>query len=128
MIGSDGNAVSPYGKLGSGKPHPRYYGTFPRVLGKYCREEKCLDFPTAVKKMTSMPAEKLRLKERGVLKKGFFADITLFNPETVIDKATFVDPHQTAVGIEYVFVNGQMTVEKSKHTDIRAGKILRHQI
>ena len=127
MIGSDGNAVSPTGKLASGKPHPRYYGTFARVLGKYCREEKCFDLPTAVKKMTSMPAEKLELKERGKIIKGYIADITVFNPETVIDKATFTDPHQTAQGIEYVFVNGKMTVEKGKHTGIRAGKVLRHQ-
>ena len=126
MIGSDGTAVAPQGKLGSGKPHPRYYGTFPRVLGKYCREEKCLDLPAAVKKMTSMPAEKLGLKERGIIKKGYFADITIFDPNTIIDKATFTNPHQTAEGIAYVFVNGQMTVERARHTQIRAGKVLRH--
>ena len=128
MIGSDGNAVSPYGKLGKGKPHPRYYGTFARVLGKYCREEKCLELPTAIKKMTSMPAEKLGLKERGVLRKGNYADITIFNPNTILDRATFTNPHQTATGIEYVIVNGQLTVDKGKHTDKRSGKVLRHQV
>lgn len=128
MIGSDGNAISPQGKLGTGKPHPRYYGTFARVLGKYCREDHCIDLSTAIKKMTAMPAEKLGLKGRGVLKAGYFADITIFNPKTVIDRATFVNPHQTATGIEYVFVNGQLAVNKGKHTEKRSGRVLRHQV
>jgi N-acyl-D-amino-acid deacylase len=127
MIGSDGSAVAPDGKLGTGKPHPRYYGTFPRVLGKYFRQERCFDLPTAIKKMTYMPAEKLGLKGRGQIKKGYFADLTVFNPDTVIDKATFTDPHQPAQGIMYVFVNGKLTVEHGSHTDRYAGKILRHQ-
>lgn len=128
MIGSDGSAVSPQGKLSEGKPHPRYYGTFPRVLGKYCREEKIFDLATAIKKMTSMPADKLGLKNRGYLKKGYCADITIFNPETVIDNATFVNPHQFPSGIEYVIVNGKMTVKNGKHTGEVAGEILRHTI
>jgi len=126
MIGSDGNAVATYGKLSKGKPHPRYYGTFPRVLGKYYREEKLFDLSTAVKKMTSMPAQKLGLKGRGVIEKGSFADITIFNPETVTDIATFVNPHQLATGIEYVLVNGKVTVNKGKHTGQRSGIVLRH--
>lgn len=125
MIGSDGNAVAPYGKLGLGKPHPRFYGTFPRVLGKYAREDKIFDLATAVKKMTSMPAEKLKLKNRGQIKKGCYADITIFNPETVIDNATFIDPHQFPTGIEYVIVNGKITVDKGKHTGEMSGEILR---
>ncbi len=128
MIGSDGNAVSPIGKLSEGKPHPRYYGTFPRVLGKYCREEKLFDLAMAIKKMTSMPAEKLGLSQRGYLKTGYHADITVFNPETVIDTATFVNPHQLPIGIEYVIVNGKLTVNKGKHTKALAGEILRHSI
>ncbi|MCK4560991.1 MAG: D-aminoacylase [Calditrichia bacterium] len=127
MIGSDGNAVAPDGKLATGKPHPRFYGTFARVLGKYCREEKCFDLPTAVKKMTTMPAEKLGIKKRGSIVRDNFADITIFNPNTVIDKATFTDPHQTAQGIEYVLVNGKVIVEKGKHSGIRSGSVLRHQ-
>ncbi len=127
MIGSDGNAVAPDGKLATGKPHPRFYGTFARVLGKYCREEKCFDLPTAVKKMTTMPAEKLNLKKRGSIVRNNFADITIFDPNTVIDKATFTDPHQTAQGIEYVLVNGKVIVEKGKHSGIRSGSVLRHQ-
>jgi N-acyl-D-amino-acid deacylase len=125
MIGSDGNAISPLGKLGEGKPHPRFYGTFPRVLGKYAREEKIFDMATAVKKMTSMPAEKLSFKNRGFIKKGNIADITIFNPKTVIDNATFINPHQFPTGIEYVIVNGKITIDKGQHTGARAGVILR---
>ena len=128
MIGSDGSAVAPYGKLAEGKPHPRYYGTFPRVLGKYCREEKWLDLPTAIKKMTSMSAEKLGLSKRGVIAKDYYADLTIFDPATVIDKATFKEPHHPAQGIAYVLVNGKVTVKDGKHTGIHAGKILRHGI
>ncbi len=127
MIGSDGNAIAPYGKLGKGKPHPRFYGTFPRVVGKYAREDKIFDLATAIKKMTSMPAEKLKLKNRSKIKKGYFADITIFNPKTVIDNATFVDPHQFPSGIEYVIVNGKITVKNGEHTGARSGKILKHK-
>ena len=126
MVGSDGNAVAPTGKLGVGKPHPRFYGAFPRVLGKYAREDKIFDLATAVKKMTSMPADKLGLKQRGLIAKDYFADIVVFNPETVIDKATFADPHQFAAGIEHVLVNGKLTVRDGKHTKALAGSVLRH--
>jgi len=125
MIGSDGSAISPVGKLGEGRPHPRYYGTFPRVLGKYCREEKIFGWETAVKKMTSMPADKLGLKGRGRLAKNNFADIVVFNPETIIDKATFVDPHNFAVGIDHVIVNGVHTIKDGNYTNALAGKIMR---
>jgi len=127
IIGSDGSAVAPYGKLGEGKPHPRFYGTFPRVLGKYARNEKIFDLNTAIKKMTSMPAEKLGIKKRGIIQRGYFADITIFNPETVIDNATFTNPHQYPGGIEYVIVNGKLTIEQGNHTDAFAGRVLRHE-
>ena len=127
MIGSDGTAVAPHGKLAEGKPHPRYYGTFPRVLGKYAREEKLFELTTAVKKMTSMPAAKLGLHKRGQIAKDYFADIVLFNPETVIDNASFVDPHQFSSGIEYVIVNGKITIKSGKHTGTQAGTVLRHR-
>jgi len=127
MVGSDGSAVAPTGKLGTGKPHPRFYGTFPRVLGKYCREENCFDLATAVNKMTAMPSDKLGLKNRGKLIKGFYADITISNPDVVLDKATYVDPHQPPVGIEYVLVNGKLTVNQGKHTGEIAGEVLRFQ-
>ena len=125
VIGSDGSAVAPYGKLGNGVPHPRYYGSFPRVLGKYCREEKLFDWPIAIKKMTSQAARKLGLNRRGILKKGYFADITIFDPDTVIDRATFSEPHQYPAGIEYVIVNGKPVVVKGEHTGTLPGRILR---
>lgn len=125
MVGSDGNAVAPYGKLGEGKPHPRYYGTFPRVLGKYTREEKLFGLSTALSKMTSMPADKLGMNERGRIAENCHADIVVFNPDTVIDEATFKDPHQFPSGIEYVIVNGRVTVDRGEHTGAMAGKVLR---
>jgi len=126
-IGSDGSAVAPYGKLSEGKPHPRHYGTFPRVLGKYCREEQIFDLATAIHKMTAQPAQKLGLKQRGCLEVGYYADVVIFNPQTIIDRATFADPHQYPAGIEYVFVNGQLVIEHGQHTGRCPGEILRSQ-
>jgi N-acyl-D-amino-acid deacylase len=126
MIGSDGDAVAPTGKLSVGKPHPRYYGTFPRVLGKYAREEKIFDLATAVNKMTHMPAAKLGLQKRGLIEKDYYADIVLFNPDTVIDNASFTNPHQFPTGIDYVIVNGKITIQNGKHTGAEAGSVLRH--
>ncbi|MCF7809109.1 MAG: D-aminoacylase [Candidatus Marinimicrobia bacterium] len=125
MVGSDGSAVAPYGKLGTGKPHPRYYGTFPRVLGKYARDENVLSLSNAVKKMTSMPAQSMGFKDRGVLDVGKKADIVIFDAETVIDKATFADPHQYPIGIETVIVNGTVTIKNGEHTGALAGEVLR---
>jgi N-acyl-D-amino-acid deacylase len=125
MIGSDGSAVAPDGKLSEGNPHPRSYGTFPRVLGKYCREEKIFDLSTAVYKMTGMAAQKLGLQQRGVIREKYYADLTIFNPETVLDTATYTKPHQFAQGIEYVIVNGKIALSKGEQTKIRAGQILR---
>jgi len=125
MIGTDSSAASPYGVLGQGKPHPRGYGTFPRVLGKYVREKKILTLENAVRKMTSLPARKLGLKDRGLVKEGMHADITIFNPETILDRATYIEPHQYPEGIEYVLVNGEVTIERNAHTELLAGKVLR---
>jgi N-acyl-D-amino-acid deacylase len=125
MIGTDSSAVAPYGVLGKGKPHPRSYGTFPRMLGKYVREERVLTLENAIRKMTSLPAQKLGLKDRGLIRKGICADIMVFNPERVVDKATYVDPHQYPDGIKYVLVNGKVTVERGKHTGTLSGKALR---
>lgn len=125
MIGSDGNAVAPYGQLSTGKPHPRYYGTFPRVLGKYSRDENVMPLAEAVKKMTSMSAEKLGLRKRGTLKVGNYADIVVFNPKTVVDNATYTNPHQYPTGIDYVLVNGKITIAGGEHTSAQAGKVLR---
>ena len=128
MVGSDGTAAAPYGKLATGKPHPRYYGTFPRVLGKYARNEGVLSLSTAIKKMTSMPAQALGIKDRGSIEVGKQADLVVFDPATVLDKATFADPHQYPVGIESVIVNGVLTIKDGEHTGVRAGQILRKQV
>jgi len=125
MVGSDGSAISPEGILGIGKPHPRYYGTFPRVLGKYAREEKVITMEEAVRKMTSAPAQRLGLKDRGLLREGYKADVVVFNPETVKDEATFADPHRFPTGIPYVVCNGAFTVDKGKHTGALPGRTLR---
>jgi N-acyl-D-aspartate/D-glutamate deacylase len=123
-VGSDGTAVKPEGVLGQGKPHPRWYGTFPRILGKYVRDEKVLKLEDAVRKMTSLGAQQLGIRDRGLLREGKFADIVVFDPDRVADRATFAQPHQYPVGIEYVIVNGGVVIEKGKHTGARPGKIV----
>ena len=123
-IGSDGSAVSPDGPTGRTHPHPRYYGTFPRVLGRYVRESKVITLPEAVKKMTSMNADKLGIADRGRLKEGLAADVTVFDQDRVLDRATFEQPHQFPVGIKYVLVNGVVTVDNEQHTGALAGRVL----
>lgn len=124
-IGTDGNAVAPYGVLGRGKPHPRYYGTFPRVLGRYVRDERLVPLADMIKKMTSLPALKFGLTGRGVLQPGHFADIVVFDPDKINDKATWTDPHRFPEGIELVLVNGVIVVERGSHTGRLPGVILR---
>ena len=124
-IGSDGNAVAPYGPLGRDKPHPRFYGTFPRVLGRYVREEKILTLPEAIKKMTSLAASKFGLTGRGSLAGGNFADVVVFDPGTVIDRATFENPHQYPAGIIHVIVNGQVVISDGEHTGKLPGRIIK---
>ena len=121
----DASGVSPEGVLGLSSTHPRAYGTFPRVLGRYVREDKVLLLEDAVRKMTSLPAQKLGLRDRGLLRPGMYADITVFDPEKVIDRATFDAPHQYSEGIVHVFVNGAPVVDQGKITDRRPGRILR---
>ena len=123
-IGSDGSAVSPDGPTGRSHPHPRYYGTFPRVLGRYVRELNVLTLPEAVKKMSSMNADKIGIKDRGRLREGMWADVTVFDPNTVIDRATFENPHQFPVGIKYVIVNGAVTIDNERHTGALAGRVI----
>jgi N-acyl-D-amino-acid deacylase len=108
-----------------GKPHPRAYGTFPRVLSRYVRDEKVLSLPEAIRKMTAKPASKFRLVDRGLLREGFWADVVVFNADTVRDMATFSDPHQYPEGIDYVIVNGDIAVEKGKMSGVKSGKVLR---
>src|SRR5204863_7154314 len=104
---------------------PRSFGTFPRVLGVYAREKKLLRLEEAVRKMTSLSAEKIGLVDRGVLNAGAFADVTLFDPARVIDKATYLEPFQYPEGIEVVIVNGQVTIDHGTHTGARGGRVLR---
>ena len=125
MIGSDGRSLSPVGILGQGKPHPRNYGTFPRVLAKYVREERIVELEEAIRKMTSFPAQKLGLRDRGMLREGFWADMVVFSPSEVMDTATFEEPAQFPKGIKYVLVNGELVVSEGRHTDATPGMLLR---
>jgi N-acyl-D-amino-acid deacylase len=108
-----------------GKPHPRAYGTFPRFLGKYVRDEGIMTMEEGIRKITSLPAGKVRLKDRGIIKEGFRADIVVFDPDKIKEKATFNEPHQYPEGIDYVIVNGEVVVEHGELTGVRPGKVLR---
>jgi N-acyl-D-amino-acid deacylase len=124
-VGSDGSAVAPYGPMAKGKPHPRFYGTFPRVLGKYVREEKLVPLEEMIRKMTAMPAAQLGFVRRGMLKVGWAADVCVFDPDRVIDKATFAEPAVYPEGIRQVVVNGEVVVDEDRHTGRLPGKVLR---
>jgi len=121
MVGTDGSGLSVEGPLSSGLPHPRSYGTCPRVLGRFVRAQGVLSLEAAVYKMTGMPAEKLRLKTRGILKKGNAADIVVFDPSRVIDRATYESPHHYPEGIIHVLVNGRFVIRDGVHTGARPG-------
>jgi N-acyl-D-amino-acid deacylase len=127
-VGTDGAAVAPYGLLGRGKPHPRLYGTFPRVLGKYIREEKIIPMPEMLKKMTSLPAQKFGFEKRGAILNEYYADIVIFDPDKVIDRATWTNPHQYPLGIEYVLVNGIIVIQRGEHSGSLPGKVLRKPV
>ncbi len=127
MVGSDGNSVAPVGTTGQGRPHPRFYGTFAKVLGHYSRDLGLLPLHDAVYKMTGASAKALGLRDRGVLKQGFRADITMFDPATIAERATYEDPHQFAAGIDTVLVNGTPTLQAGDHTGALAGQTLRRQ-
>lgn len=124
-VGTDYGEVSPTGPLGESKSHPRAYGSFARILGKYVREEHNLRLEDAIRKFTSLPAQQVKLENRGLLRPGYFADITIFDPAKVKDIATFEDPNRTSVGFEYVFVNGVLALEHDKVTGQMGGRPLR---
>jgi len=124
-IASDGSSLSVEGLLGAGHPHPRNYGTFPRVLGHYARDEKVLTLEDAVRRMTSLGAQRLGLKDRGLLREGYWADIVVFDPNRINDKATFATPKQYPEGINYVLVNGHVVIDRGNHTGERPGMALR---
>ncbi len=126
-VDNDSQGTSPNGLLGKEHPHPRAYGTFPRILRKYVREEKLLSLQEAIRKFSALPAQRMRLADRGVLKEGMWADVVVFDPERIHDVATFEKPNQLSVGMEYVLVNGVPVIERGKMTNALPGKVLRGQ-
>ena len=124
-INNDSSGTAPEGRLGTEHPHPRAYGTFPRILRKYVREDKVLTLEDAIRKMSALPAQRMRLTDRGVLKEGMWADVVIFDPATIRDLATFEKPNQLSQGMEYVLVNGISVIEEGKMTGKLPGKVLR---
>tara|TARA_B100000795_G_scaffold52639_1_gene34551 strand:+ start:108 stop:1781 length:1674 start_codon:yes stop_codon:yes gene_type:complete len=124
-FGSDAASQAPEGVFLNSSAHPRTYGNFSRLLGKYVRDEKIISIEEAIRKLTSLPASNLKIKKRGSLSKGFFADLAIFNPETIQDHATFTDPHQLSTGMIHVFVNGEQVLEDGEHTGAKPGRVVR---
>jgi dihydroorotase/N-acyl-D-amino-acid deacylase len=124
-VDNDSTGTSPEGILGQEHPHPRAYGTFPRILRKYVREEHKLTLEDAIRKFSALPAQRMRLTDRGVLKNGMWADVVIFDPEIIKDVATFENPNQLSQGMEYVLVNGVSVIDHGKMTGARPGKVLR---
>jgi len=124
-VDNDSQGAAPDGLLGQEHPHPRAYGTFPRILRKYVREEKKLKLEDAIRKFSALPAERMRLSDRGVLKAGMWADVVVFDPATITDRATFENPNQLSIGMEYVLVNGVPVIDSGKATNALPGKVLR---
>jgi dihydroorotase/N-acyl-D-amino-acid deacylase len=124
-IDNDSSGTSPEGILGEEHPHPRAYGTFPRILRKYVREEKKLTLEDAIRKFSALPAQRMRFTDRGVLKEGMWADVVIFDPATIRDVATFDNPNQLSQGMSYVLVNGVPVIEDGKMTGALPGKVVR---
>ncbi len=122
---SDAGSLAPQGVFLRANPHPRAYGNFARLLGKYVREEKVIPLAEAIRRLTSLPAQNLKLDGRGKLEKGYYADVVIFNPETIADHATFAKPHQYATGMAHVFVNGTQVLKDGKHTGAKPGRFVR---
>ena len=125
MIGSDGKAISPTGAWADDKPHPRFYGTYPRILGRYVRDEPVISLESAIYKMSGFPAARIGLRDRGRIEEGLAADLVVFDPATVIDRATFEDPQNLAEGVSHVLVGGEAVVSDGVHTGARPGRVLR---
>jgi len=124
-FGSDAGSMAPEGVFLNSSTHPRAYGNFSRVLGKYVRDEKIISVEEAVRKLSSLPASNLKIKKRGSLTEGYFADLAIFNPETIQDHATFAEPHQLSTGMVHVFVNGEQVLKDGEHTGATPGKVVR---
>ena len=125
MISSDYGSHAPYPPMNKDIAHPRSYGTFPRAIAKYARERNICSLEEMIKKMTSMPADKLGLKDRGRIEEGKAADIVLFDYDKIQDKATYTEPHQYPVGIPYVIVNGEVVIKEGEHTGAFPGRVIR---
>jgi N-acyl-D-amino-acid deacylase len=124
-FGSDAGSMAPEGVFLNSSTHPRAYGNFARVLGKYVRDENVISIEEAVRKLTSLPASNLKIKNRGSLTEGYFADLAIFNPETIQDHATFAEPHQYSTGMVHVFVNGEQVLKDGEHTGATPGQVVR---
>ena len=124
-FGSDAASMTPEGVFLNSSDHPRAYGNFSRLLGKYVRDEQIISIEEAVRKLTSLPASNLKIKKRGSLAKGYFADLAIFNPETIQDHATFAEPHQLSTGMIHVFVNGEQVLKDGVHTGATPGRVVR---
>ena len=124
-FGSDASSMTPEGVFLNSSTHPRAYGNFSRLLGKYVRDEQIISIEEAIRKLTSLPASNLKIKKRGNLAKGYFADLAIFNPETIQDHATFTEPHQLSTGMVHVFVNGEQVLKDSEHTGATPGRVVR---
>ncbi len=124
-FGSDAQSMSAEGVFLNSSTHPRAYGNFARLLGKYVRDEKVIPLEEAIRRLTSLPAANLKLERRGMLAPGYFADVVLFDPATIQDQATFDQPHQYATGVVHVFVNGVQVLQNGEHTGARPGRVVR---
>ncbi|HET6278499.1 MAG TPA: amidohydrolase family protein, partial [Candidatus Polarisedimenticolia bacterium] len=122
---SDSGAPAPEGRFLRSSVHPRAYGSFARLLGRYVRDERVLPLAEAIRKLTSLPAANLKLERRGLLRDGFYADIVAFDPETIRDHATFTEPHQYATGVVHLFVNGVQVLKDGEHTGAKPGRVVR---
>lgn len=119
------NPWPPAGNFLLSNPHPRAYGNFARLLGKYVREEQVISLPEAIRRLTSFPAENLNIKDRGILQKGYFADIAIFDPASIRDHATYAEPHQYSTGVLHVIVNGTQVLENGEHTGATPGRFVK---
>jgi N-acyl-D-amino-acid deacylase len=124
-FGSDASAVDPDVVRGLGSTHPRTYGNFVRVIGKYVRDEKVLSMADAIRKLSSLPMTNLKIPQRGFLKPGYYADVVVFDPVAVTDHATFEDPHRLATGVNHVFVNGRHVLKDGEHTGAMPGRFIK---
>jgi N-acyl-D-amino-acid deacylase len=122
---SDAESLATEGVFLKSNPHPRAYGSFARVLGHYSRDEKLITLQDAIRRLAALPAENLKIQERGSLKVGYFADVVAFDPEVIQDCATFAQPHQYAVGMQHVFVNGVQVLKDGEHTGAKPGRVVR---